>query len=174
MDLYLRHQTILRNSVLKKLKDSQPIKKFPSFIEHKCSLPYLQEPKIIPPLISTHTAHTNTRRRAERSGFDSQRGTIHLIKNVQTGSWIHLVFYTMHMRDLHTEVMRPADVKNTRRYTSTHPYVWLTWCGKHKQQLHNTFVYFRAGQLSQYSVWLRTGRQGDQGSIPGRAKGFFL
>jgi hypothetical protein len=25
-----------------------------------------------------------------------------------------------------------------------------------------------------YSVWLRTGRPGDRGSIPGRGKGFFL
>jgi hypothetical protein len=30
-----------------------------------------------------------------------------------------------------------------------------------------------AGQLSQYSVWLRAGRPGDRGSIPGRAKDFF-
>jgi hypothetical protein len=27
---------------------------------------------------------------------------------------------------------------------------------------------------SQYSVWLRVGRPGDRGSIPGRGKGFFL
>jgi hypothetical protein len=28
--------------------------------------------------------------------------------------------------------------------------------------------------LRQYSVWLRAGRPGDRGSIPGRGKGFFL
>jgi hypothetical protein len=30
------------------------------------------------------------------------------------------------------------------------------------------------GYLSQYSVWLRTGRPGDLGSILGRDRGFFL
>jgi hypothetical protein len=30
------------------------------------------------------------------------------------------------------------------------------------------------GYLSHYSVWLRTGRPGDRGSIPGRGKRFFL
>jgi hypothetical protein len=30
-----------------------------------------------------------------------------------------------------------------------------------------------AGQLSQYSVWLRAGRPGDQGSIPGRGERIF-
>jgi hypothetical protein len=33
---------------------------------------------------------------------------------------------------------------------------------------HNVF------ELRQYSVWLRAGRPGDRGSIPGRSKGFFL
>jgi hypothetical protein len=31
---------------------------------------------------------------------------------------------------------------------------------------------FEAGQLSQNSVWLRTGRPGDRGPIPGRGKVF--
>jgi hypothetical protein len=31
-----------------------------------------------------------------------------------------------------------------------------------------------SNHLSQYSVWLRTGRPGDRGSIPGRGKEFFL
>jgi hypothetical protein len=31
----------------------------------------------------------------------------------------------------------------------------------------------RAGYLSQYSVWLRTGRPGDRDSIPGRGKMVF-
>jgi hypothetical protein len=38
----------------------------------------------------------------------------------------------------------------------------------------NSSYYEEYGELSQYSVWLQTGRLGDRGSIPGRGKGFFL
>jgi len=33
---------------------------------------------------------------------------------------------------------------------------------------------YRVSSGSIYSVWLRSGRPGDRGSIPGRGKGFFL
>jgi hypothetical protein len=40
--------------------------------------------------------------------------------------------------------------------------------------MSDTTIPNAAKQLSQYRVWLRTGRPGDRGSIPGKGKGFFL
>jgi hypothetical protein len=47
--------------------------------------------------------------------------------------------------------------------------------GKAKFQHYATMAYVMLyWKLRQYSVWLRAGRPGDRGSIPGRGKGFLL
>jgi hypothetical protein len=47
----------------------------------------------------------------------------------------------------------------------------LMWCWEGCIECCNRIE--RAGQLSQYSVWLRTGQPGDRGSIPGRGERIF-
>jgi hypothetical protein len=51
---------------------------------------------------------------------------------------------------------------------------WLPYLALNMLNSCTTGLATEPGWLSQYSVWLWTGRPGDRGSIPGRGKGFFL
>jgi hypothetical protein len=52
--------------------------------------------------------------------------------------------------------------------------LWRVQIMKLHMRLFSSLLFVEPGYLSQYSVWLRAGRPGDRGSIPGGGRGFFL
>jgi len=120
----------------------------------------------LPLLLRVGGCHLVIKLRPERSGFESRRGRdFFLLHRVQTGSGAYTASYPMDTGGLSMGVKRPgresnsspqssAKCKNAWSYTSTFPYVFMTWClVKHRNSF--IFTFFSGVNFATIQFYLR-------------------